>query len=790
MYMQLILSNLLPKAMGLRSSYIKKSYSKIWKYLLVREEQYFFDSFFGREVSCNPLAIYRELTKRSDLSELSIVWVKAKDIDAPIELLDKNNVRFVEYGTFDYLVNLTQSKFVVHNNNLHPLFAPKPEQVICATWHGIPIKTLGVDTPNYKLSDIYNKQRSLNISDIHLSTGKYYDRYAIQAYNFGRDNGKSHHIGFPRNDAIVSAKKTRLPSAPHKPKLLYAPTWRGKGSSARDMNDEIYAAVETLRHHFSDSYDVLVKTHHLTNTSGGNDGNITFIKAGVSINDLLPEVDMLITDYSSVMIDFMILDRPIICFAYDEREYDQERGLIIPLEELPVAVCKSIEELKRAIMAAKRPSEYERYSNIKKKLLGVVRDDAAQRALELLHTPKTLKMRRIATKEVLIYAGAFMPNGITSSFLNLSHAIDPELVKINLVIPYTGIDANAERAELLNKTPLHIQKTLINFQNIPRSVRRSIKNKGRSAKIERNSISKGLLEYYAFAASRHLRNANFDVAIDFSGYSQNDNLLIAACNAERKIVFQHNDILAERITKQNVGDTILAAYRFFDKVVSVSEGLAAVNQTNFSKFIKPEQASFSRNLINFETIVAKSNATCEVAMRIQEVRSRSSSIPVFVSAGRFSPEKNHKRLLDAFRIVQEHSPEAQLWLLGDGPLFDQTRIYARQLGICNSCYFPGWVRNPFPAIKACSAFVLSSNYEGQPLVLLEAMTLGTSVIACTHPGLAYITEHGGILAKQDTRSLSIEMMKIANGYNPVLSFDPNAYQVAALNDFYTNVLGL
>lgn len=164
--------------------------------------------------------------------------------------------------------------------------------------------------------------------------------------------------------------------------------------------------------------------------------------------------------------------------------------------------------------------------------------------------------------------------------------------------------------------------------------------------------------------------------------------------------------------------------------------------------------------------------------------------PIFVSAGRFSPEKNHIRLLNAFKRVCEHSSEAQLWMLGDGILFEQTKTYARRLGLEGSCHFPGWIENTFPAVKACDAFVLSSNYEGQALVLLEAMTLGTPVIACTHPALEYIAEYGGVLAEQDWRALSIEMMRVATGRIAKPRFDPDKYQAAALNDFYTNVLGL
>ena len=107
--------------------------------------------------------------------------------------------------------------------------------------------------------------------------------------------------------------------------------------------------------------------------------------------------------------------------------------------------------------------------------------------------------------------------------------------------------------------------------------------------------------------------------------------------------------------------------------------------------------------------------------------------PNLLGVGRFSHEKGFDLLLKCLPFVREAVPDAFLTLVGDGPDFAALKTMQRELGL-NSCVrFLGTRRNPYPFIKYADLLVLPSRCEALPNVVLEAIALGTSVVAsnCT-----------------------------------------------------------
>jgi glycosyltransferase involved in cell wall biosynthesis len=106
--------------------------------------------------------------------------------------------------------------------------------------------------------------------------------------------------------------------------------------------------------------------------------------------------------------------------------------------------------------------------------------------------------------------------------------------------------------------------------------------------------------------------------------------------------------------------------------------------------------------------------------------------PVVVSMGRLHPQKDYGTLLKAFRIVREDR-EARLLIMGEGTERDKLAALARDLGISDSLSLPGSVANPFPYLARAQVFVLSSRWEGHPLVLAEALACGISIVSTDCP---------------------------------------------------------
>ncbi len=105
-----------------------------------------------------------------------------------------------------------------------------------------------------------------------------------------------------------------------------------------------------------------------------------------------------------------------------------------------------------------------------------------------------------------------------------------------------------------------------------------------------------------------------------------------------------------------------------------------------------------------------------------------------VTAGRLSREKGTDVLLDAMPTVLRNFPETQLIILGDGPLETELKEQARRLGLASAVRFAGFQQNPWPYLKHADFLIMPSRYEGLPNAALEALALGTPVIATDCPG--------------------------------------------------------
>lgn len=141
-------------------------------------------------------------------------------------------------------------------------------------------------------------------------------------------------------------------------------------------------------------------------------------------------------------------------------------------------------------------------------------------------------------------------------------------------------------------------------------------------------------------------------------------------------------------------------------------------QDYFPKNIR-EKSTIIMNSINPEFIINKEfNGT-----RKKEI----------VSVGRLTEQKNHLLLIKAFEKVVKENPKYKLIIYGDGPKRKELEEYIKGHNLEDKVFLPGVVDNVKEKIYDASIFVLSSNYEGMPNALLEAMCLGVPCISTNCP---------------------------------------------------------
>lgn len=134
-----------------------------------------------------------------------------------------------------------------------------------------------------------------------------------------------------------------------------------------------------------------------------------------------------------------------------------------------------------------------------------------------------------------------------------------------------------------------------------------------------------------------------------------------------------------------------------------------------------------------------------------------------VTVGRFYPQKNHKLLIDAFARIADEFLEENLIIYGEGPLREEMEKQIADLQLTNRIFLPGSTSRVPEVLSEAKLFVLSSDFEGMPNALMEAMAVGVPVIStdcpCGGPKLLLEKNDYGILVPCGDTSRMAEAMK-------------------------------
>ncbi|MEO9825876.1 MAG: glycosyltransferase [Paracoccaceae bacterium] len=167
-------------------------------------------------------------------------------------------------------------------------------------------------------------------------------------------------------------------------------------------------------------------------------------------------------------------------------------------------------------------------------------------------------------------------------------------------------------------------------------------------------------------------------------------------------------------------------------------------------------------------------------------------VPVIAFVGRLSRQKNLPLLLKAFKQLRDLRP-ARLVLAGDGPLKSELEALVEELSLGQDVEFAGYLSNPYRLIKEANIMALSSDFEGLPNVLIEALALETEIVSTDCPtGPAEILNNGAyghLVPCNDLQAFSAAMN---NALNEPLLFDRrealSSYQKGNALSAYRKVL--
>lgn len=292
------------------------------------ENTILFVSNGGNSMSGSPYEIYKYIKENIPGNKYRFIWA-LKTAEKPTDH------EIVKFDSFKYYLTALKAKYWVTDNNIdRGMKFKKKNTVYLNTWHGVAIKKIGND-------DKYSGKYDYSYLNYICVSGKHDKRVFTSALKV-RENAFLE-CGMPRNDRLFTAgpkdnerirKKLNIPV--EKKVILYAPTWRDSTNKGRTYDLKPPVSFSKWKKELGDNYVILFRAHDRTTKvmDVKFDDFVMNYSSYESLNDLLIIADILITDYSSVVFDFAILNKPFFCFGYDFEEYYRERGFYFDPKEI------------------------------------------------------------------------------------------------------------------------------------------------------------------------------------------------------------------------------------------------------------------------------------------------------------------------------------------------------------------------------------------------------------------------------------------------------------------------
>ncbi|MBQ6282488.1 MAG: glycosyltransferase [Bacilli bacterium] len=212
---------------------------------------------------------------------------------------------------------------------------------------------------------------------------------------------------------------------------------------------------------------------------------------------------------------------------------------------------------------------------------------------------------------------------------------------------------------------------------------------------------------------------NYDVAIDYNGYSNDTALAMINTVSKKKVMWIHSD-LKERKRKDIKYKMLYFAshekYKYVDQFVMVSnavkESFTEMQKSKIKSIVIP-------NILLTDYIISESKKKTNIKVNQNNLN--------LVSVGRLCYAKGFDILINYMSEVSALRDDVHLYIIGSGP--DEIKIKKRikKLNLGERVHLLGAQQNPYSIMKEMDAFVLTSRYEGQGIVILEAKVLGLPI---------------------------------------------------------------
>lgn len=440
-------------------------------------------------------------------------------------------------------------------------------------------------------------------------------------------------LGYPRIDLTLSAQQAeqvshQLDLDSTKKVVLYAPTYRGSTQGQAQLEEEPINALLTALAQ-EESVEVFFKGHHMIEQALVDSGiKARLVPAGMDTNVFLSVVDVLITDYSSILFDFLPRKKPIVLYAYDYERYREQRGLYLQADEMPGVLCGSVEQVVEQVRKVDTELEATSWHQHMARFCPFDDGQVTQRVWERFLDNERCLTKPSSKKTLLIYAGALMLNGITVSLRNLVRQLDAEQYNVYLAIEPSSF-VSPDQFEQLEEVRPYV-KVLSRFGRVNWTLEEHWLMERFHAwhSLPSDEMESVLCRAYQREARRLYGSVQFDAVINFEGYVRYWALLFAHMPNNR--IYLHNDMYNEWRTRFPTQESVFNLYDKYQKLISVSASTNTQNKRQLAETYKIDEVKFvyADNVLNPEFVIqgSKDELRADIACFVDDAQPESTKL--------------------------------------------------------------------------------------------------------------------------------------------------------------------
>lgn len=365
---------------------------------------------------------------------------------------------------------------------------------------------------------------------------------------------------------------------------------------------------------------------------------------------------------------------------------------------------------------------------------------------------KVIVIKKMMTSHNILFLVISMKKGGAERVLSIlfNNLTDNQDVNIHMIMLENGID-----------------------YDIPTGISPIILHHGK-----KNNFRKFLeLPFIAYKIAKYIKEKDIEVVVSFLYRPNYINLMAKFFSSKHRSIINVRSTTSRYLNEGLLGKVNLFLIRaLFNKAdLIISNSIGVREDLNNLINMKTKHISIP-NPIDIRKVKDLEDSQQDVDQLIDE------NINYVISVGRLIPLKRNKDLILAFSHIHDQLGNTKLLFLGDGDLKDNLIEYSNQLGIKDKVIFLGNVDNPFYYLKRSKLFVMTSEIEGFPNVLIEAMACGIPVISSNcKSGPEEILgndQYGLLFEVGDIDSLSEKILKVMKDNELQIKLQELSYQRA------------